>query len=84
MLMDQKKRVPLGNNGKEKRIIPYVPNFNNNTAKRTDPNVGASTWASGNQICNGKSGILAANEIKKVNHKNFWSSSLNKIPNKIS
>jgi len=32
----------------------------------TEPIVGASTWASGNQICSGNTGILDAKAIKKV------------------
>ena len=51
-----------------KRSIPYVPNFNSIPAKSTEPNVGASTWASGNQIWNGGIGTLVANPINKNNH----------------
>ena len=32
-----------------KRTSPTLPNFNRRTAKITDPTVGASTWAFGNQ-----------------------------------
>jgi hypothetical protein len=35
-------------------------------------------------MCNGNKGIFAANEMKKVNHKNFWSSSLKVTLNNIS
>jgi hypothetical protein len=38
-----------GNIGTGKRKKPYPPSFNNKLAKITDPTVGASTWASGNQ-----------------------------------
>jgi hypothetical protein len=38
-----KNKVPLGNKGNEKRIIPYVPNLSNKTANNTEPIVGAST-----------------------------------------
>jgi hypothetical protein len=61
-----KYKVPSGNRGNENLISPYVPNFSKRTAKITDPNVGASTWASGNQICNGNTGIFAAKAIKNV------------------
>jgi len=40
-------------------------------ANNTDPAVGASTCASGNQICKGIIGILIAKEKKIANHKNF-------------
>lgn len=52
-------------------MIPYVPNLSSKTANNTEPIVGASTCASGSQICKGKRGIFAANEIKKVNQRNF-------------
>jgi hypothetical protein len=45
-----KYSCPYGNNGNPKRINPYIPNFKSNAAKITEPIVGASTWASGNQI----------------------------------
>ena len=40
-------------------------NFDN-----TEPTVGASTWASGNQICKGNIGIFEAKDKKNPNHKN--------------
>jgi len=38
-------------------------------AKITDPGVGASTWASGNQIWTGKTGILTENPKNKRRQK---------------
>ena len=60
-------------------IIPYVPNFNNTPAKITDPAVGASTCASGNQICTGNIGTFTAKEAKKDNHNINCLDSLNSI-----
>lgn len=57
--------------------IAYVPNFSKTPAKITDPGVGASTCASGNQICKGITGILTANPINNKSH-NINCLSLNK------
>src|SRR4051812_39119764 len=38
--------------------MPYVPNFNSTPANNTLPAVGASTCASGNHVCSGKTGIF--------------------------
>ena len=35
---------------------PYPPIFNKIAANITEPGVGASTWASGNQVCTGHIG----------------------------
>ena len=37
----------------------------------TEPAVGASTCASGSQVCTGHIGIFTANEAKKANHIHF-------------
>ena len=42
-------------------INPYVPNFKRTPAKRTDPTVGASTWAFGSQLWKIKRGVLIIN-----------------------
>ena len=34
----------------------------------TEPAVGASTWASGNQVCTGHIGIFTAKDAKKASH----------------
>ena len=46
--------------------IAYIPNFNIIPAKITEPDVGASTCASGNQMCKGTIGIFIPNPIKKA------------------
>ena len=40
-------------------------------AKITDPAVGASTCASGNQVCTGHIGNLTANELKNANQSKY-------------
>src|SRR3954467_15909777 len=50
-----------GNIGRHNRKMPYVPSFNNTPANSTLPAVGASTCASGNQVCSGNTGILTMN-----------------------
>lgn len=47
--------------------IAYVPNFNKIPAKITEPGVGASTCASGNQTWNGTIGIFT----EKPKNKNI-------------
>src|SRR5229473_1337741 len=37
-------------------------------ARMTEPAVGASTWASGNQVCTGHIGIFTAKEAKNASH----------------
>ena len=41
-------------------------------ARITEPAVGASTWASGSQVCTGHIGILTANEAKKAIQNRIW------------
>ena len=62
-----------GKNGNENLIKPYEPNFNNIPARITEPAVGASTCASGNQICTGNIGTFAAKDKKNANHNIFCS-----------
>ena len=57
----------IGSMGKENLKNPYPPIFNSTPANKTEPAVGASTWASGNQVWTGHIGILTANEAKKAN-----------------
>jgi len=45
-----KYNIAYGNIGIKNLITPYVPNFSKTPAKITEPAVGASTCASGNQI----------------------------------
>ena len=56
-------KVAVGNNNLN---IANDPNFNKIPANITDPGVGASTCASGNQICKGTIGIFTA-KPKKIN-----------------
>src|SRR3954468_13838642 len=51
-------RQAYGNIGRHNRKIPYVPNFNSTPANMTLPAVGASTCASGNQVCSGNTGTF--------------------------
>src|ERR1700752_2320159 len=41
---------------------PYVPSFSRMPARMTEPAVGASTWASGSQVCTGHIGSFTAKE----------------------
>ena len=41
-------------------------------ASTTEPAVGASTCASGNQVCTGHIGIFTANEAKNASHAHVW------------
>lgn len=54
--------------------MAYEPNFNKIPAKITEPGVGASTWASGNQICKGNIGILIAKPKNNKIQINNWRS----------
>ena len=49
-LMEQNFPEAMGNNPIENLIKPYPAIFNKIAASKTDPAVGASTWASGNQV----------------------------------
>src|SRR3970040_1190518 len=50
-----------GNIGTENRRKPYVPIVSRTPASITEPAVGASVCASGNQVWNGNIGTLMAN-----------------------
>src|SRR3954468_10160975 len=60
-----------GNIGSEKRRKPYPPSFRRIAARITEPAVGASTWASGNQVCTGHIGIFTAKDAKNASHAHF-------------
>ena len=45
---------------------PYVPIFSSTPARITEPAVGASTCASGSQVCSGTIGTLIANDSAKA------------------
>src|SRR5881398_4156322 len=55
-----------GNSGSANRKKPYVPILSSTAARITEPAVGASTWASGSQVWNGKIGTLMANARKNA------------------
>ena len=40
-------------------------------ARITEPAVGASTWASGSQVCTGHIGIFTAKDAKNASHNHF-------------
>src|SRR3954449_5934690 len=63
-----------GSIGTEKRRNPYPPIFSSTPARMTDPAVGASTCASGSQVCTGHIGTLTANEAKNASHSHFCKS----------
>ena len=52
------------------RMNPYVPSFRSIPANNTEPIAGASTWASGNHLCQGINGVFIAN-ARKSPMKNF-------------
>ena len=60
-----------GNKPKENLINPYPAIFNKIAAKITEPDVGASTCASGNHVCTGHIGVFTAKDAKNPNHKYF-------------
>src|SRR5436853_6002087 len=61
-------QLAFGNIGSENRRKPYPPIFKRMAARITEPAVGASTCASGSQVCTGHIGIFTANEAKKASH----------------
>ena len=58
--------VASGNMGSVNRRNPYVPILRRTLARMTLPAVGASTCASGNQVCKGNMGTLTAKAAKKA------------------
>ena len=74
--------------GRLKRTNPYPPIFSSTAARMTEPPVGASTCASGNQVCTGHIGTLTANatrNAKKINicavrpTRTSWKSRIEKL-----
>ncbi len=45
-------------------------------ASTTEPPVGASTWASGSQVCTGNIGTFTANAIRKAKNSHICSCAL--------
>ena len=60
-----------GNSGRQKRTSPYVPIFSMTDASMMEPAVGASTCASGSQVCSGNSGTLIANATKNARNSSI-------------
>src|SRR5260363_152116 len=60
------RRLASGTIGSEKRRKPYAPSLSMIAASTTEPPVGASTCASGSQVCSGHIGTLTAKAIKKA------------------
>ncbi len=67
-----KKSEATGNKPIENLINPYPAIFNKIAASTTEPAVGASTCASGNQVCTGHIGNLTAKELKNASHNKYW------------
>lgn len=61
----------LGSIKKDRRTIPYPPNFSKMPAKIIDPDTGASTCALGNQRCNPNMGNFVKNAKTKKTVKKF-------------
>src|SRR5438445_10410406 len=57
--------APCDSGGSENRINREVPIFSSTPARMTEPAVGASVCASGNQVWNGNIGTLMAKAKKK-------------------
>src|ERR1041384_1443744 len=55
-----------GSSGIANRMKPNVPSLSMMLASTTEPAVGASTCASGNQVWNGNIGTFTANARKKA------------------
>ena len=49
-----------------------MPIFSSTPARITEPAVGASTWASGSQVCRGKTGTLMAKARMKAPNSHSW------------
>ncbi len=79
-----KKIEAYGKSGIENRRKPYVPSLSKIPASITEPAVGASTCASGNQMCTGNMGTFTAKLAKKATHKINCRDSLNCVVYKAS
>ncbi len=66
MSVGVKRRVASGNSGKPSLMNPYVPILSSTPARITEPGVGASTCASGSQVCSGTMGTLIAKDSEKA------------------
>src|SRR6201987_4553988 len=73
-----------GNIGSENRKNPYPPILSRIAARMTDPAVGASTWASGSQVCTGHIGSLTANDARNANQAHFCKLTRNEWCNSVA
>ena len=71
MIYEANTRAEFGKRPRLKRSSPYVPIFNKTPARITEPAVGASVCASGNQVCNGNSGTLIQNAKAKAANRKY-------------
>src|SRR5207247_7643484 len=62
----ERYRLASGKMGRTKRTKPYAPTFTVIAASTTEPPVGASTCASGSQVCTGHIGTLTAKAMKNA------------------
>src|SRR5580693_4004021 len=58
--------VASGSIGIENLRKPYAPIFSSTAASITEPAVGASTCASGSQVCTGHIGTFTANDARNA------------------
>ena len=79
MISQSKWRLASGAIGSENLKKPYPPIFSMMAANTTEPPVGASTCASGSQVCTGHIGTFTANAAKKAKKMNVCSVRLNGI-----
>jgi hypothetical protein len=67
--MGAKYEDAYGKTGREYRKNPYAPSLSSIPASITEPDVGASTCASGNHRCKGIMGTLTAKEKKNASQR---------------
>ena len=66
MISQAYSREASGAIGMLNRRKPYAPSFSMMAASTTEPPVGASTWASGSQVCTGHIGTFTLKAAKKA------------------
>ena len=70
-------RAAPGNIGRQNRSRPYAPIFSMTDASITEPAVGASTCASGSQVCSGNIGTFTAKATKNARKSSICWDGLN-------
>ena len=76
MINQSSSRLASGAMGRENLKKPYPPILSMMAASTTEPPVGASTCASGNQVCTGHIGTLTANAAKNARNMQVCSVSV--------